>query len=297
VDSLVDGPGETPLLALFGMEHDGSPDRPDLEGFPLGDYLSPGTILPYSTASGGWWRRCSFCPERAEANPYIPLPPGQVIEEIRGWVGRTKPALIHFLDNALSPRLLSTLAADPPGAPWYGFARVTARLADPAFCQRLRESGCVMLKLGLESGDREVLAALGKGIDLATVSAALRSLKAAGIATYVYLLFGTPAETAAAAARTLAFAADHADRIDFLNLAIFNLPAWGPDGESLGAGEFYEGDLSLYRPFVHPAGWDRGEVRRFLEKDFKRHPAIAAILRRDPPFFGANHAPFFAAKP
>jgi radical SAM superfamily enzyme YgiQ (UPF0313 family) len=154
-----------------------------------------------------------------------------------------------------------------------------------------------MLKLGLESGDPAVLDALNKGIDLPTVSAALKNLKAAGIATYVYLLFGTPAETPAAARRTLAFTAEHAEEIGFLNLAIFNLPAYGPETEEFDTREFYMGDLSLYRPFFHPQGWNRGEVRRFLEREFKRHPAVAAILRRDPPFFTSNHAPFFALKP
>jgi hypothetical protein len=34
-------------------------------------------------------------------------------------------------------------------------------------------------------------------------------------------------------------------------------------------------------------------VRRFLEGEFKRHPAIAAIVRNDPPYFSSNHAPLF----
>ena len=113
--------------------------------------------------------------------------------------------MIHLLDNALSPVLLKALAADPPGAPWYGFARVTPHLTDPQFCRQLKESGCVMLKLGLESGDQAVLDALKKGVELETVAAALKNLKEAGIATYVYLLFGTPAETPEAARRTLSF--------------------------------------------------------------------------------------------
>ena len=150
-----------------------------------------------------------------------------------------------------------------------------------------------MLKLGIESGDPGVLASLNKGIDVRTAAAALKRLKAAGISTYVYLLFGTPAETPAAAARTLAFTAEHAEEIGFLNLAIFNLPAYGPETREFASGEFYPGDLSLYRPFAHPQGWNRGEVRRFLEREFRRHPAVAAILRRDPPFFTSNHAPFF----
>jgi hypothetical protein len=293
VDELIAGPGEIPLLALLGHEHDGGPDRPDFSGFRLADYLSPGAVLPYSASSGCWWRRCSFCPERAERNPYRPLPTAQVTADLRTLVAEKKPALIHLLDNALSPSLLDALAADPPGAPWYGFSRILPRLADPGFCRKLRDSGCVMLKLGMESGDPAVLAALNKGIDLPTAAAALKNLKAAGIATYVYLLFGTPAETPEAAQRTLTFTAEHAEEIGFLNLAIFNLPAWGPDGENLDTGEFYEGDLSLYRPFSHPRGWNRGDVRRFLEREFKRRPAVAAILRRDPPFFTSNHAPFF----
>jgi len=294
VDELIAGPGEAPLLALLGKEHDGRPNRPDLNGFPLADYFAPGTILPYSASSGCWWRRCSFCPEQAEGNPYRSLPPGQVTADLRTLTAETRPALIHLLDNALSPALLDELAVNPLGAPWYGFARITPHLADPDFCRRLRDSGCAMLQVGLESGDQGVLDALNKGIDLDTASAALKNLKAAGIATYVYLLFGTLAETPESARRTLAFTLAHAEEIGFLNLAIFNLPFWGPDGERLDTGEFYKGDLSLYRPFVHPQGWDRRVVRRFLEEEFKRQPAIAAILRRDPPFFTSSHAPFLA---
>jgi hypothetical protein len=75
-------------------------------------------------------------------------------------------------------------------------------------------------------------------------------------------------------------------------LAIFNLPAHGAGMAGLASGTFYAGDLPLYRPFVHPLGWNRKEVRCFLEREFKKEPSIAAILRRDPPFFTSNHAPF-----
>jgi hypothetical protein len=296
-DDLIAGPGEGPLLALLGERAGSGAVPPLLDGFPLGDYLAPGVVLPYSTASGCWWGRCSFCPERAEGHPYRSLPEAQVIADLRRLSGQLKPALIHLLDNALSPSLLAALIASPPGAPWYGFARVTPHLTDLDLCLRLREAGCVMLKVGLESGDQDVLDALEKGLDLKTAAVVLRNLKKAGIATYAYLLFGTPAETPEAAGRTLAFATAHADEIGFLNLALFNLPAAGPEGEALAAERGYRGDLSLYRPFVHPQGWDRKEVRRFLEREFRKEPAVAAILRRDPPFFTSNHAPFFAMTP
>jgi hypothetical protein len=78
-----------------------------------------------------------------------------------------------------------------------------------------------------------------------------------------------------------------------LNLAIFNLPVYGPEAARFETEEMYAGDLSLYTGFVHPQGWHRGLVRQFLDKEFKRNPAIASILRNDPPLFSSNHAPFF----
>jgi radical SAM superfamily enzyme YgiQ (UPF0313 family) len=188
---------------------------------------------------------------------------------------------------------MAHLIDNPPGVPWYGFVRITPHLADPAFAAGLKASGCVMLKLGVESGDQTVLDALSKGVDLATVSAVLKNLKQAGIATYVYLLFGTPAETVDRARKTLAFTRDHAAAIDFLNLAIFNLPAYSDEAAALQTVSFYEGDLSLYREFAHPAGWDRDQVRRFLSKEFKKPAPIRKILSNDPPFFTSNHAAFF----
>ncbi|MFN2369129.1 MAG: radical SAM protein, partial [Desulfurivibrionaceae bacterium] len=200
--------------------------------------------------------------------------------------------LIHFLDNAISPALMHALIANPPGPDWYSFARAEPELTDPDFCLALRRSGCVMLKLGLESGDQGVLDEMDKGIDLGMVAKTLANLEKAGIATYVYLLFGTPTESLPEARRTLEFTVKHASAITFLNLAIFNMPRFAPDAASLAKTAFYEGDLSLYTDFEHPRAWNRREIRRFLDREFKRHPAIAPIIRRDPPFFTSNHAPF-----
>jgi radical SAM superfamily enzyme YgiQ (UPF0313 family) len=85
---------------------------------------------------------------------------------------KVRPVLIHFVDNALSPRLMEHLISNPPGPPWYGFARITRHLADSDVVRGLKASGCVMLKLGIESGDQAVIDALEKGTDLNMVSAA-----------------------------------------------------------------------------------------------------------------------------
>ncbi|MCK9275987.1 MAG: radical SAM protein [Syntrophales bacterium] len=293
IDILVDGPGEGPLVELSGKEFTTGDQVPDYSALPLPSYLSPGFIMPFSASRGCYWQRCSFCPERAEGNPYAPLPPLETAQNLGKLTQFWDPALIHIVDNAMSPALLEAIVRNPPGAPWYGFARISELLAEPDFCVALKQSGCTMLKIGLESGSPRVLEEMDKGITLETASKALHILKKAGIATYCYLLFGTPFEKEEDAKMTLDFVVRHHESIGFLNLALFNLPAYGPDAAFLELNSFYEGDLGLYRPFRHPRGWERPAVRAFLEKRFKRHPAIAPIIRRDPPFFSSNHAPFF----
>jgi len=296
VDHLVAGPGEGPLLSLIGLPFGNDHYRLNYDSLPIRDYFAPGPILPYSSSSGCYWNRCSFCPERTEGNPYIAIPNEEVILDLLHLVDKQKPVLIHLLDNAISPSLMKAISEHPPGLPWYGFARITRHLTDLDFCLALKQSGCVMLKLGLESGDQSVLDDLQKGVNLEEASSVLKNLKKAGIATYVYLLFGTPPEGLIEARRTLEFVVKHHDFIGFLNLAIFNMPIYGPEAQQIETKTFYEGDLSLYMSFDHPKGWSRPLIRQFLDKEFKRHPAMAPILRKDPPVFTSNHAPFFVMK-
>ncbi len=216
----------------------------------------------------------------------------QVMNDLRILTSTLKPRLVHFLDNALSPSLMKRLIQQPMGTDWYAFARVSPELNDPAFCKELRRSGCVMLKLGIESGSQKVLDAMDKGINLRAVEKTLAALKDAGIATYIYLLFGTPAETIHEARQTLEFTVRNAHTIGFLNLAVFNLPQNSEETSSLQIRDFSNGDLCLYSDFYHPQGWDRKAVRTFLSSEFKAHSAIRPILQRDPPFFTSNHAPF-----
>jgi radical SAM superfamily enzyme YgiQ (UPF0313 family) len=294
IDGLVCGPGEEALLKMCGGK-----DKKlhgltsyDYSVFEMERYLSPVPVVPYSTARGCYWQKCAFCPEKSEKGRYQPVDIRVIGQSLTQSMDQAGSCLIHFTDNALSPKFLKYVIKNPPKVPWYGFVRITDHLADPDFVRGLKSSGCVMLKLGVESGDQAVLDALNKGIDLNNVSKVLNTLKNAGIAAYVYLLFGTPVEDAGSAQKTLDFTLAHAHAIDFLNLAVFNLPAYSEEAKELDTIDFYQGDLSLYKEFVHPKGWNRDKVRQFLAKEFKKSSAIKAVTNNDPPFFTSNHAPF-----
>ncbi len=293
VDHVVAGRGEQALLELLGAQ---APERayfaPDYSDFKTNAYFSPSPIVPYTTSYGCYWRKCTFCPECAEGNVYDSVPHDQVFKDVQS-IFPKQPFLLHFLDNALSPALLKKIAHKclPP---WYGYVRFTPELEDRDFCRALKQSGCVMLKLGLESGDQRVLDGMQKGIELSRASVILKNLRDAGIASYVYLLFGTPWETETQARATMKFVLDHSDCINFINPAIFNLPIFSEEADNHRTRQFYAGDLSLYHNFDHPHGWQRSKVRQFLQKEFKAHPVIKKIIQANPPFFTSNHAPFFA---
>lgn len=292
-DIVVTGPGERPLLEIFGIKSDNNFHIPDYEFAVQNKYLSPGFILSYNTSVGCPWKKCTFCPEKYEDNPYIQEHHAKVTRELKTLVRQYKPVLVHLTDSEISPAMLKAIAVDPPGADWYGFCRFTKLLTDRQFCKNLALSGCRMLSLGLESGDESVLKAMKKGINLKDVPIILENLKGTGIGTYVYVLFGTPEEDRDAALRTRDFVAKNAHLIDFINAAIFNLPVNSEEAQYLTTYNFYEGDLSLYSEFEHPKGWGRKEIRRFLKKDFSSVPEIREILNRVPPVFDSSHAPFF----
>nr|MBF0222625.1 radical SAM protein [Desulfobulbaceae bacterium] len=295
VEHLIPGPGEKPLLNLFGINSLSTAHCPDYGDLALETYLSPGFTLPYAASSGCYWNKCLFCPEKAEANPYRTLPTKQVRADIARLKRIHSPAMLHFLDNAISPALMKSLADEPPNIPWFGFARIDKDLLNLSFCKKLRDSGCVMLKLGIESGDQGVLNAMDKGIEISTISQVLNNLFVAGIATYVYLLFGTPSESLTEARRTMDFVIMHNQTIQFLNLAIFNMPVCSTESVHLETQKFSQADLGLYTDFLHPLKWSRPKIRRFLDQEFKRHAAIRPIILRDPPIFTSNHAPFFVS--
>jgi radical SAM superfamily enzyme YgiQ (UPF0313 family) len=279
-DRVVAGPGEDAVAP--GRDHDApSHDFGDVCALP---YLSPGLVLPFGSALGCPWRKCTFCPETCEQNPYQPLGARRSLKEMRALGDQYGPILFHITDSEISPALLKGLAEGSLGVPWYGFARFSPLLEDPRFCRRLAVSGCRMLALGLESADPAVLRAMNKGIDLEKVPAILENLKAAGIGTYVYLLFGTPEEDESAALRTRDFTAAHVHLMDFISPALFNMPQ-GPG--------LRPAPLSLYRDFIHPRHWSRDRVRRFLASEFRGTPEIRAVLNRTPPCFTSSHAPFF----
>ncbi len=155
--------------------------------------------------------------------------------------------------------------------------------------------GCVLLKLGLESGNQAVLDAVAKGIRLELMERTLAALSRAGIATYVYLLFGTPSESLVEARQTLDFTRRHHKAITFLNLAVFNMPVASDEAAELPGTRFSDGDpvaLPRFRPPARlgPAGGAHPSSTASSSGSPRSRPSSAATRCCST----SNHAAFFA---
>jgi hypothetical protein len=307
-DHIVFGPGEAALseLALgeLALKKSGSPYFleqstelgfcPDFSGLDPAGYFNPHPVLPITASRGCYWERCLFCPEAvAPTHPFAAAAPAAFPDLLLRLAARWQTRYFHFTDNALPIPLLRALAArqtDLQGFAWYGFARFEPELQEEGLAAGLAKAGCRLLQLGLESGSQKVLDRLGKGTRVETASAILHNLHRAGIATYVYIMLGTPGETEEDRQRTLEFLEEHAATIGFLNLAIMNLPRG-----SILAGRDVLADaepFGLYRP-VDDEGDQRRAARRFLKQELLASPVIRAIVQRTPPLFTSDHAFFF----
>ncbi len=271
--------------------------EPALDGLPWHRYLSPGPIIPLAASRGCYWRRCRFCPEAAQDRQPFQAARGEILASamLRATEG-AGGTRFHLTDDAVPPSLLRSLARRlrGTGVRWYGFARLEPQLEDPAFARKLAEGGCAMLQLGVETASQDLLDRLAKGIPAARAGRVVENLAAAGVRTFVYLLFGIPGETSAEVERTLRWAEEHAAAITFLNLALMNVPrAGGVEGEhgATGAQGKGEVDLSLYRQDTGGLLPARGGLRRRLE-EARALPWLREILARTPPGFTSNHAAF-----
>jgi hypothetical protein len=160
---------------------------------------SDGMWIKVMLAHGCYWRRCRFCDTSL---PYIrrfdPAPVPTLIRWIRSVCRETGCNRFHFVDEAIPPslagRLSEALLEKGMDVTWWGNVRF-----EPAFTTErvasMRRSGCVAVTGGLETVCDRTLAAMAKGVSLASAVPAIARFSSAGILVHVYLMYGFPGQT------------------------------------------------------------------------------------------------------
>jgi radical SAM superfamily enzyme YgiQ (UPF0313 family) len=90
---------------------------------------------------------------------------------------------------------------------WFGNARAD-NLTDPAFVARLKQSGCWMLALGIETESDDTRKDMMKRLEGQKIRTAIANMRHAGIKSFGFFILGYPGETPAHLERTIEYAVD-----------------------------------------------------------------------------------------
>jgi radical SAM superfamily enzyme YgiQ (UPF0313 family) len=77
---------------------------------------------------------------------------------------------------------------------WLSNARAD-NLTDPAFVHRLRKAGCWMLAMGIETESEDIRKDMVKRLERKKIKEAIENMRAAGIRSFAFFIFGYPGET------------------------------------------------------------------------------------------------------
>jgi radical SAM superfamily enzyme YgiQ (UPF0313 family) len=135
-------------------------------------------------------------------------------------------------------------AIAPLGVSWASNSRVDT--IDEELARAMRRAGCWMISFGIESGDQDLLDAVGKGATVDEAVRAVSAVKAAGIKAAGHFVLGLPGETRESLEKTLELARRLPLDFEQFYCAV-PFPGSRLYDEALGKGWLSEGDFSRYR--------------------------------------------------
>ncbi|MEW2259259.1 radical SAM protein [Streptomyces sp. NPDC047869] len=179
-----------------GFVLNGQP-APDFRQFDFADYSNQAHQFPYRLTVGCYWGRCTFCSygnRYRDARAFQQIDPGTAARHLVGLARRLGITDVAVADENTGLRhLLRVMDAVRRGGADLTFrvrARLEPELADPGFCRRLREAGCVQISTGFETAHQDILDSLHKGQDAAHAERAVLNLTGAGIVTNLSFMDG-----------------------------------------------------------------------------------------------------------
>ena len=178
--------------------------------FPAWHLYPRAQVYPMYTARGCPFR-CKFC-MRVLGSRVRCRSPQNVVEEFEEILDKHHPKRITFQDEtfAVNEKWAHQLAelmiqrGLHKRVEWDITTR--ADLADESLYRKLRDAGCTLVGLGIESGNDYVLKRVGKDITTAQAVRAVESAKRAGLRTSAYFIIGHPHETREEVLDTINFA-------------------------------------------------------------------------------------------
>ena len=261
-----------PGLALDSLPF---PAYEKLSGFPeayrLPIFNYPRVPNTSCISSRGCPYACSYCDRSVFRRSFRYNSAEYLYEHLRYLRERFGVRHVNFYDdqftfNRARVEKFTEMMIDRPLGMTFNCA-VRAEHIDTELLRRMKQAGCWMMSLGIESGDERLLAQHRQNADLERLAEKIRLIKQAGIRTKGLLMIGLPGETEASIQRSMNYV--FSLPIDDFNLAKFTPFPGSPIYENIRElGEFDENWEKM--DCMHFVFITKGMTRDRLEELFRR---------------------------
>jgi len=197
-----------------------NPDREfveDLDSLPFPSrniYLNDTRYMDYGyiMTGRGCPFECTFCASKKVWKGHVRFrSPENVVEEVKHVHDKYGTKLFYFVDDTftLNKKRIKKICellveSDLVDVSWICDTRVDT--IDEELLRLMKESGCVRVKIGVESGSERILKMAKKKITKKQVRDCVSLIKKVGIDLTIYLMIGFPTETKEEMQETLDFA-------------------------------------------------------------------------------------------
>jgi anaerobic magnesium-protoporphyrin IX monomethyl ester cyclase len=204
--------GKITVNQPFYSENINELPAPNYDGFPLGRYLAPYTVLPVQFSRGCYYKDCAFCALTLDHQNFRQKDPGKTADDLQMLSEKYQTPYFFFTDEcfALSPtkRLCQQLVDRQLNLLWTCEMRFEKNLSRDLLTQ-MRDAGCLKIVFGLESFNQRIMDFMKKGIKQDSVRRITEDCLDLGIAIHCYIIVGFPTEVEEEALETMNFIVDN----------------------------------------------------------------------------------------
>lgn len=197
---------------------------------------------------------CSFCSEPILSNKFKARNPTLVVDEMEQLRNNYGIESLIIYDDVytINPKRCIEIAEEMDRRKIKMCYRATTRanlILKPGLLRALKDSGCVELCLGVESGSDKILSTNDKGMTTKTNFDAIKEIQAAGIKVLIYMIIGLPGETPQTIQESLDFVDEsNPDECSWYILAPFpSTPIWNFRDKL---------DIKIYEEEIIASDWD-----------------------------------------
>jgi radical SAM superfamily enzyme YgiQ (UPF0313 family) len=223
---------------------------------------------------------CVFCDKQVFGSRYRSHSPQRIVAEMHALEREFGVRDIAFVDSTFTPNrarveaVLDAMEADPPRATWTCTGR--ANVLEEDLLRRMRRMNCWRIRVGVESGNEQILRDIRKGVTRQEVERTTRAADRLGLQVKVFFMIGHLGETRATIEESIRFARElpAKDVTVQINTPLRGTPQYEPSRTRGRMLTTDSSDFSFFQPGFVPEGLTAAELaaahRRFYRRFYLR---------------------------